>query len=209
MSNKKSSRRTPKHSPYVIIASLAALAVAVALIVYAISNHSATPAARFAAEYENVGLDNPFVEKTGEETINILEHGTGVLFLGFPTCPWCQAYVGYLNEVAHEQNLDTIFYHNTYDDWQNNTEDYQKITALLSDYLQYDNEGNKHLYVPNVTVIKDGEILFNDFETSKGTYGVDTPEEYWTEARVANLKLRLADAIKLLQSSDCDSTCDK
>ena len=46
---------------------------------------------KFAEEYTSVTKDNVFVYRSAEEIINILEHGTGVVYLGFPECPWCTA----------------------------------------------------------------------------------------------------------------------
>ena len=89
-------------------------------------------AKRFASEYTTVSADNPFVYKTASEVIDIIEHGTGVVFLGFPSCPWCQSYAGYLNEVAKDTGLSTISYYNIYDARQDNTEDYQKLGSRSS-----------------------------------------------------------------------------
>jgi len=70
-------------------------------------------ALKFKEEYKKVDDDNLFVYRDMEEIIKILENGTGVVYLGFPECPWCQAYVPYLNEVAKEVGLDKIYYANT------------------------------------------------------------------------------------------------
>ncbi|MBQ3309778.1 hypothetical protein IJG78_03845 [Candidatus Saccharibacteria bacterium] len=170
-----------------------------------------TDAQKFASEYTEVGTDNVFVYKSSQEIIDILEHGTGVVFLGFPSCPWCQRYAKYLNEVAKGQGLKQIYYHDIYEDRKNNTEDYQKITALLGTNLQYDNEGHRYLYVPDATFIISGTLIGNDFETSKDTGGVSSPDEYWTEDRVNSLKARLTGFIQpiVAQEEDCDSTCDR
>ena len=200
----------------IIVLGVAAI-VAVAFIMIASTFHTdktytfgmKTDAERFAAEYTDVDTDNVFIIKNGKETIDILEHGTGVVFLGFPSCPWCQRYAKYLNEVAKEKGIKKIYYHDTYDDWQNNTDDYQKITSILSDHLQYDNDGKRHLYVPDVVFVKDGVIVGNDYETSKYTAGANTPDEYWTEARVVDLKDRLGSFMELVKTDDCEAACDK
>ena len=67
---------------------------------------------KFAEEYTSVTKDNVFVYRSAEEIINILEHGTGVVYLGFPECPWCTAYVPYLNEVAKANDVDKVYYYN-------------------------------------------------------------------------------------------------
>ncbi|MBQ3464508.1 hypothetical protein IJH27_01590 [Candidatus Saccharibacteria bacterium] len=187
---KKDARAT---EPYHIVFGLIVILVGVITILALITGltlalcgrdiyHS--DAKRFSSLYAAVEKDNIFVFKSGKETVNILKSGTGVVFLGFPSCPWCQAYAPMLNALAKEYGLDAIYYHDTYDDWKNNTVVYQELTTLLSDYLQYDNVGEKHLYVPDVVFVIDGKIIGNDWETSKDTLGLETPEAYWTEERV-------------------------
>ena len=68
-----------------------------------------TDAEKFAKEYTTITEDNYFVYKDSKEIIKILENGTGVVYLGFPECPWCQAYVPMLNEVADIEGLEKIY----------------------------------------------------------------------------------------------------
>ena len=46
------------------------------------------------------------------EIIKIMKNGTGVVYLGFPECPWCQSYVKMLNEVAKDVGIEKIYYYN-------------------------------------------------------------------------------------------------
>ena len=96
-----------------------------------------TDAHKFSQEYTEVEEDNLYVYRSYDEIINILENGTGVILLGFPECPWCQRYAKYLNEVAKELDFDKIYYYNILEDRKNNTEEYQKIVSLISDYYKY------------------------------------------------------------------------
>ncbi len=184
----------------IILAGIIILAAMIcSIICFCFPKSSPSDAEKFSAEYSNVEKDNLFVYRTGEEIIDILEHGTGVIFLGFPSCPWCQAYAPMLNSVAKEASITEIYYHNTYDDWKNNTAEYQKITEILSSNLQYDDNGNRHLYVPDTVFVKDGVIIGNDFETSKDTEGADAPEDYWTEERVAAFRTRITNYLAELK----------
>ena len=150
-----------------------------------------------------------FVYRTAEEVINVLKHGTGVVYLGFPECPWCQTYVKYLNEVATEVGVEKIYYYNILEDRTNNTEEYKEIVSLLSEFLQYDDEGNSRVYVPNVSFHVNGEIIGNDCETSKDTKGFATPEEYWTEEEVTELKNTLTEYMEeVYTSSNMCTTCN-
>lgn len=173
-------------------------------------SNSETDGERFAKEYTEVTKDNVFVYRDSEEVIKMMKHGTGIVYLGFPECPWCQAYVKYLNEVAKEVGIDKIYYYNILEDRKNNTSVYQEIVALLKDNLQYDDEGNARIYVPNVSFHISGQIIGNDYETSKDTNGLKKPEEYWTEEEVKELKNNLTAYMEeVYTSSNMCTDCNK
>lgn len=164
---------------------------------------------KFAKEYTEVGEDNVFVYKDIDEIINILKYGTGVVYLGFPECPWCQAYVKYLNDAAKEANIEKIYYFNILEDRKNNTEKYQEIVSILGDNLQRDDEGNLKVFVPNVSFVVNGKIIGNDYETSLDTKGFEKPSDYWTEEEVSELENTLSGYMKevykaLYSCTDCN-----
>lgn len=150
-------------------------------------DNNITDAKKFSEEYK-ISEDNVFVYRNSDEILKIMKNGTGVIYLGFPECPWCSAYVLYLNEVAKENNLDKIYYYNILEDRKNNTEFYKEVVKLLSGHLQYDDEGNERLYVPNVSFHVKGKIIGNDYETSKDTHDLKDPKDYWTNEEISELK---------------------
>lgn len=160
-------------------------------------------AIRFSEEYTKVSEDNVFDYVSATKIIDILKNGTGVIYLGFPECAWCQQYVVYLNEVAKENDIETIYYFNIKDARTNNTESYKKITELLKNYLPTDDEGNERVYVPDVTFVKDGVILGHDNETSIVTDEDGTPDTYWTSEKISNLKTRLSNYMNLIKETTC------
>lgn len=168
-----------------------------------------TDALRFKNEYSKVSDNNPFVYRNIDQIINILEKGTGVVYLGFPECPWCQAYVKYLNETAKDANIEKIYYFNILEDRKNNTEKYQEIVSILGDNLQRDDEGNLKVFVPNVSFVVNGKIIGNDYETSLDTKGFEKPSDYWTEEEVSELENTLSGYMKevykaLYSCTDCN-----
>lgn len=170
------------------------------------NNNEVTDAEKFSQEYTLVPDDNVFVYSSVDEIIDILENGTGVVYLGFPECQWCDQYVVYLNEVAKENGISEIHYYNIREDRSNNSENYQRIVALLEDYLEDDEEGNPRIYVPAVIFMNNGEIVGFDDETSLDTDGATSPSEYWTDERVADLKTRLSDYADMANICvDCNS----
>lgn len=162
-----------------------------------------TDAEKFAKEYTKVTEYNYFLYRESDEIVKILENGTGVVYLGFPECKWCQAYVPILNEVADIEGLEKIYYYDILEARKNNTSDYQKMVEILGDYLQYDDEGNKRIYVPAVIFVSKGEIVGFDDETSLDTKGFEEPEDYWTEEEISDLKLKLTDSMTKILDNKC------
>lgn len=167
-----------------------------------------TDALKFKEEYTLVPEDNVFVYRDYEEIVRIMEHGTGVVYLGFPECPWCQSYVVYLNEVAKEEGLDRIYYYNMREDRKENNERYQKLVSILKGKLQFDEEGNERIYTPNISFHIDGKIIGNDYETSKDTHDLEKPEEYWTKKEVDDLKKTLKSYTKQVVNAKTCNECN-
>ena len=202
-----------KNKKYLILGGLLLILAIVGVMLFLIignKNNEETDAQKFAKEYTQVTEDNYFVYRSSEEVISMLKHGTGVVYIGFPECPWCQTYAKYLNEVAIEVGVDKIYYYDILEDRKNNTEDYQKIVSILKEHLQYDEEGNSRVFVPNVSFHVNGEIVGNDCETSLDTHGFDNPSDYWTEEEVTDLKNTLTSYMeKVYTASNMCTTCNK
>jgi len=180
-----------------------------------------TDAEKFGEEYTEVGKDNLYVYRNFDQIINILEKGTGIVYIGFPECPWCQRYSKYLNEVATDLGIEKIYYYNILQDRMANDEvvekgidnvseetkiksdNYLKIVALIEEYLQNNEEGNKRVYVPSVIALKKGEIVGFDDETAWDTKGFKSPDEYWTEDEVKDLKEKLETMIADTEMNMC------
>jgi len=165
-----------------------------------------TDSQKFALDYPLVGDNNIFVIRNAEQTAQILEKGTGVVFIGFKECTWCQLYAVFLHDAAKEAGINRIFYCDIREDRLNNTENYRKIVKILEGRLQYDDEGNPRVYVPDVTIVDSGKIITRDFETSNDTLGYNSAVEYWNDERVTALKSRLKEGMNVLSSS-CN-VCD-
>lgn len=113
---------------------------------------------------------------SGKKVIEVLSEGTGVIYFGFPECPWCRNMIVPFLEVMAEQE-ETVYYYNAYsirDDkdldedgnivtYKEGTETYYKILELLGDkaetYEGLNDESIKRLYFPTVVFIKNGRIV--------------------------------------------------
>ncbi len=139
--------------------------------------------AKFQQEYPRVSAEHPFVYTDANDTINILQNGTGLVFLGFIECPWCQHLVGYVDKAAQEEGLKTVNYLNIRESRTANDENYQKLVTILEEYLDKDEDGNPRIYVPDLTAVKDGEIVARYEQEPTDPNTPVTPDTYWTKER--------------------------
>ena len=177
--------------------------------------------------YFNISLSNKNLFKyvTEEEAVKFLKEGTGVIYFGFPQCPWCRSLVPYLEEVGEKYGLDEIYYLNireirdTYKIEnkkavvdQKGTDAYYELLSALDEYLtkytitdekgkKYDT-GVKRLYAPTTVAVKKGKIVgFNE-----GT--VDTQEKFvaLTDDEIKELKEKLSTMFAQVSSFVCTDT---
>lgn len=134
------------------------------------NNSNKTDALQFKTDYEeynngensikvDIKEQNPIKYASAEEVFSLFENGTGILYLGFPNCPWCRNMISILLDVAQKENIDTVYYLNPRVTKSSEPENYDHLKELLSDYLDVNADGEKTLYVPDVYFVKDGKII--------------------------------------------------
>ena len=142
-------------------------------------------------KYKDVTIpeDNPIKYSDYKEIIDIVKNGSGVIYLGYPECPWCRSMVSVLMEAASNTNISTIYYlnmHDVRDEYElsdNNEvklvregqEGYQELLEaldeILLDYTLKDSDGveysvgEKRIYVPIVIFVHDGTIVDYHMDT--------------------------------------------
>lgn len=103
-----------------------------------------------------------------------------VIAFGFAGCGQCRAAVPVLNDVAMENGL-TVGYVNTRENpaWMSNKDidDYDLLLEMISELLAEDIDGDKHLYVPAVFFVRDGEIIYHFVGTGGASNGDLTLEQ--------------------------------
>lgn len=167
-------------------------------------------------------IENSNVEyKDANEIIDILKNGTGIIYFGFPECPWCRNLIPVLVNKLSEYNTPFYYYNalNIRDtkhlDENNNiivdkegTKEYYEIVSLLSDFLG-DYEGLndntiKRLYFPTVVFVKNGKII----DVHIGTVDSQTdPYKSLTEEQVQELSSILENGIVRTLGIVCDEGC--
>lgn len=142
--------------------------------------------------YEDfMDTEHVFVSATFEDALKAIENKqTFVLYAGFSTCPWCLEAMPILNEVAKEFDA-SVSYINTRPDHTRESElrvtdnpDYVRFVEVMNDVLSTNDEGKKHMYVPFVFFIKEGEVIFYHEDTFPEH---DAHERKMTEDEVSRL----------------------
>ena len=105
----------------------------------------------------------PFAETDVAEIVSLLEKGESFAFLAaFAECGHCNRMIAQLADAASEYGL-RLGYLNTRKDpsWKSNLDirDYDLFVRHFGEWLDYDDAGVKHLYVPDLFIIKEGKIL--------------------------------------------------
>lgn len=158
-----------------------------------------TDSIRFNDEYKSAGKNNIYEYATYDNVIERLNKGTGIIYLGFPTCSLCKEIVPILDEVAKKRNIDNILYYNFKDIRNDNTKEYQELVDILSDYLKEDEEKNLRISAPTVIFVNKGRIV--------GVYiGKISPdsEEIITEEEKINLKNNFLSLIDKMSVEDIE-----
>ena len=105
----------------------------------------------------NIPMDNRIKYINPKELLEILKSGTGIVYFGYNTCPWCRNSVPILIDVVKKNDIDTIYYVDIHGVNLKSIE--KRLYKILDEYLSLDEDGEKRLAVPDVYVVKKGKIM--------------------------------------------------
>lgn len=129
-----------------------------------------------------------FISITMQDAIQrFKEKQEGIIYFGYPDCPWCQEVQPILEEVAKEYDIK-IYYVRTRDDNKEKLyteEEKDAIVPYVKDYLKKDDQGELQLYVPLVVSIKDGKVIQGHLGTVEAH---DAHERKMTESEKNEVK---------------------
>lgn len=129
----------------------------------------------------DIASDNGVKYQSLKQVLNILEKGTGVIFLGVPNDHECRSIVPILLQARFDTGLGNLYYVNISDDLpsykvendkvvreRDGSEDYQKLVTKLEKYLDKETlveDGKEYVVedlnvkMPTVIFVREGEIL--------------------------------------------------
>lgn len=176
----------------------------------------------------SISNDNPVKYSSYDEIFEVLKSGTGVIYFGFPECPWARNLVPVMLSAAKEVEIDTIYYLNIKDDRDvlmlNENDDIitekegnkkyfelvEKLDSILDDYILTDNDGKsvsageKRIYTPLLIFIKNGKIIAHHTDT------VDSQTDPYValnDRQSEELLLKLINYMSKISASVCDESC--
>lgn len=175
-----------------------------------------------------IDANNPVEILTEEEAVALLEKGTGILYFGFPECPWCRSMLPVLLKTLNNLNVDRLYYlnissirdtlalgeKNKVEIKEEGTKGYYRILelldAVLEPYYLSSEDGKKidtkekRLYAPTVVFIKGGKVVdihVGTVESQKSGYDDLTQEQQ------EELSNRFMEQIRKVYEVDCDESC--
>jgi thiol-disulfide isomerase/thioredoxin len=112
---------------------------------------------------------------TYDEVVSALTvaEGVNVVLFGFKTCPYCQLTMPLINQAALATGIEAIYYLDIKDIRDQKTAEYLLLVGYLDSKVEDLDvrDGQKRLTVPDLYVIKDGEILSHRIATFKTETG--------------------------------------
>lgn len=166
------------------------------------TNETVTAAAAIHEEYPNLPENNVVVRESASATIDRFKTGSGIIFLGFKECPWCQKLLPLANETAATQQ-EKVYYLDIRSLRENNAPEYQQLVSILSPHLEKDENGDPRIYVPDMSIVKNGKII-GRYKMEETEEKEPTPESYWTEERKERAKQNLSKQIEDLRKEATD-----
>lgn len=183
---------------YILMPIFCAIAAVLAYIKVVNKTPEETDALKFKEEYESltgekyvkldIPEDNPMVYADYDKLLEVIDNGTGIIYLGFPACPWCRSALPVLLDAAKENKVETIYYMNILNERDSyvvedeklvyakdengnekkGTKGYFKLLKALDKHLTdytvvFEDEeyetGEKRIYAPTVIFVRDGKVL--------------------------------------------------
>ena len=175
-----------------------------------------------------ISPDNPVDILSEEEAVTLLENETGILFMGFPECPWCRNLIPILLQTLENMGIDRLYYLNikeirdtlTLDDKnkvevvEEGTPSYYKMLDILQEHLNpyylVNSKGakvdtkEKRIYAPTVVFVKNGVIadLYTGIED-----GQTEPFNDLTEEQEEDIINQFVEFINKVYDVNCDEAC--
>ncbi|MBB1564150.1 hypothetical protein HG434_002725 [Candidatus Saccharibacteria bacterium] len=202
----KRTKTAKQHNQCMLLVAVVVGIIAIVICGWHIWSRSQAPAspqpsdaARFKAAYSRVANDNRFIFASADEVLEKFESGSGLIFLGFQQCPWCQQLAPLVDDAAKAEGLDKIYYLDIRHARETNDATYKKLVEKLKPHLRTDENGQPRVYVPDVTALKDGRVVGHFLQETTVDGEKATADTYWTKERRARAVEQLRKMIRAMR----------
>ena len=109
--------------------------------------------------YEDLDAENNnFRGISPQEFIRVYEEGgSGVFYIGYTSCSYCQVNIALFQEAAEETGT-TIYYLDAYSEEYDFFEYYEEIIAILEPILRTNSDGEATIYTPHIFALVNGSF---------------------------------------------------
>lgn len=121
-----------------------------------------------------------------------------VLLCAYADCPWCEALIGPLAQAARDAGWTVALLDTRKDpSWQSNLDidGYDEFVARFGDWLEADDNGTPHLYVPDLYFVRNGQVVARHDGVLEG---YDDPDVPMTDDQRTELLQKLSDEFATL-----------
>ena len=125
----------------------------------------------------------------GNDVVSILNSkSNSIIMFGFEKCPWCQAAISYVDEIAKEKNYEEVLYLDIKDMRDNKESSDRDIYLTIYNSIKDKIGSPDKIYAPTVIVIKNGEITGYNEGTVSTHERVDGILPPMTDEQIKELK---------------------
>ena len=119
-----------------------------------------------------ISSDNPFVYLSSDELIKKIEKGEDFyLYFGSPECPWCRSNIEMAIEVSKENDIETIYYLNIWD--ENGQEIFRDLYDIVNDKLVKKVDGDPNYY----KFLEYFDAFLDDYVINDGESAIEVGEK--------------------------------
>lgn len=219
----------------IIISIIIVILLLAGLLIYYFFAKEKSDSEKFKEEYEHINgevingkkvlsieidKENGVKYVSFSELMDVLENGTGIIYFGFPECPWCRNAVPVLIDAAKQMELENIYYFNAHDirdekelkdeeiiTTKEGTKEYYELVDALDDVLTpyegLEDENIKRLYFPTTVFVMGGKIVGSHIGTVDS---VENPYKKLTKKEETELLKIYKSNIEKIYGV-CDSSC--
>lgn len=111
-------------------------------------------------DYNSLREDTIIRYTTADEVLSLMENEySGIIVYGFKECPWCQAVIGYVDEIAKEKGYKEVLYLDIREmrDLEE-SEDHQKYLQIF-EKIKDKIDNPLKIFAPTTTVMSKGEVV--------------------------------------------------